>query len=322
MLPEEFIALRRPAWQRLTELIERSQGVGLRTLSAPELQELGRLYRLSTSDLALARRDFPNHAVTTYLNDLVGRGHGVVYREGGARWGQVAGYFTTLLPRTFRETWRFTAVAALLFWLPALLSFVLVVGSIATPTQIMPGIDPVLRAIRDGEEWWLRINEEGRALSGSGIMTNNIRVSFLAFAGGMLIGLGSVYVLILNGLLFGTISGAAYVADFADNLWGFVTAHAPVELSVVAIAGGAGLQLAWGFLRPGLLTRRAALLLAARRALILVGGCVPLLVVAGIIESFISPASLPYAVKLATGLLSGVAMYAWLLLCGRKTLTP
>jgi uncharacterized membrane protein SpoIIM required for sporulation len=321
MLPEEFIQLRRPSWQRLTQLIEQAQGVNLRGLGAEELQELGRLYRLSTSDLAVARRDFPSHQVTGYLNDLVARGHGVVYREGGARGRHILSFFSTLVPRTFRATWPFSAVAALMFFLPALISFVLVRGEAVEPGQIVPGIDHVLRQIRDGEEWWLRINEEGRAASSSFIMTNNIRVAFIAFAGGMTFGLLTIWTLLQNGLLLGTISGAAALADFADNLWGFVTAHAPVELSVICIAGGAGLQMGWAIFRPGLHTRRAALTLAARRALILIGGCVPLLVLAGLIEGFVSPAPLPFAVKLAVALLSGGAMFAWLLLSGRA-LTP
>jgi uncharacterized membrane protein SpoIIM required for sporulation len=318
MLVEDFIQMRRASWERLTELIARAQGVSLHGLSAEELQELGRLYRLSTSDLAVARRDFPSHQVAGYLNDLVARGHGVVYREGGTRGQQILAFFSALVPRTFRATWPFTAVSALMFFLPALLSFVLVWGEAVEPTTLVPGIDSALRQIRDGEEWWLRINEEGRAASSSFIMTNNIRVAFLAFAGGMLLGLFTVWILIQNGLLLGTLSGAALLADFADNLWGFVTAHAPVELSVICIAGGAGLQMGWAIFRPGLLARSAALMLAARRALILIGGCVPLLVLAGTIEGFVSPAPLPYAVKLATALLSGGTMFAWLLLAGRK----
>ena len=91
-----------------------------------------------------------------------------------------------------------------------------------------------------------------------------------------------------------------------------------IELSVIFIAGGAGLQLGWSVLRPGLLTRRAALAIAARRAIIILIGCVPLLVIAGTIEGFISPSSLPSLFKYAVSLLSGVLLYAYLLLVGRE----
>lgn len=320
MLPEDFIQLRRASWERLTQLIARGRGGSLQGLSADELQELGRLYRLSTSDLAVARRDFPKHAVTGYLNDLVAQGHAVVYQEGGARGRQILDFFRQVLPRTFRQTWPFTAFSGLLFLLPALISFVLVFSQTTPANQVVPGIDPVLRMIRDGEEWWLEINESGRAASSSAIMTNNIGVTFTAFAGGALLGLPTIYVLITNGLLLGTIAGAAALNDFSANLWGFVTAHAPVELSVIAIAGGAGLQLGWAVLRPGLLTRRSALVVAARKALILIGGCAPLLVLAGLIEGFVSPSALPYAAKLGVALLSGGLMYGWLTLAGRSSI--
>jgi uncharacterized membrane protein SpoIIM required for sporulation len=91
-----------------------------------------------------------------------------------------------------------------------------------------------------------------------------------------------------------------------------------IELSVIIIAGGAGLQLGWAVARPGLITRRAALVLAARRAVRLILGCALLLVVAGLIEGFISPSDLPLTVKLAVAVLSGVALYAYLLLAGRE----
>jgi uncharacterized membrane protein SpoIIM required for sporulation len=104
---------------------------------------------------------------------------------------------------------------------------------------------------------------------------------------------------------------------FAANLWGFVAAHGTLELSAIFIAGGAGMQLGWAIARPGLLTRRAALLLAARRAALLLLGCVPILAIAGTIEGFLSPSDAPLWVKLAVSLLSGVLLYSYLLLAGR-----
>jgi uncharacterized membrane protein SpoIIM required for sporulation len=150
-------------------------------------------------------------------------------------------------------------------------------------------------------------------------MTNNIRVTFLAFAGGVTLGLFTLYVLLMNGLLLGAVAGVAQRFDFADNLWGFVAAHGVVELSVIFIAGGAGLQLGWSVLRPGLLTRRASLVVATRRAVYLLFGCVPLLVITGVIEGFVSPSQvLPLWVKLLVALTSGVLLYSYLLLAGRS----
>ncbi|MCU0491915.1 MAG: stage II sporulation protein M [Chloroflexaceae bacterium] len=316
MLAEDFIAQKKSSWERLTALLGRAGG-NLTSLSADELQELGRLYRQATSDLAVARRDFPRHPVSSYLNGLVARGHSQVYRERSARLRQLLAFFTHSLPQTFRATWGYTLAAALMFFLPALVCFFVTWRNPDAANIIIPGLEDVVTNIRNGEEWWQRINDDGRAASGAFIMTNNIRVAFLAFAGGVLFGLLSLYVLALNGMLLGSVAGAAQHFDFADNLWGFVAAHATIELSVIFIAGGAGMQIGWALLRPGLLTRRAALVLATRRAFILLVGCVPLLVIAGLIESYISPSSLPVAVKLLVSLGSGVLMYGYLLLSGR-----
>jgi len=101
-----------------------------------------------------------------------------------------------------------------------------------------------------------------------------------------------------------------------------VAAHGPIELTVIFIAGGCGLMLGWAMLRPGLLTRRDSVMLAGRQTIVLIGGCVPLLVIAGLIEGFISPSDLPGYVKAAVALADGTVLYAYLLLAGRETSPP
>ncbi len=316
MIAEDFIARKRTSWERLTTLLNRSQN-SLSNLSAEELQELGRLYRQATSDLAVARRDFATHAVNAYLNGLVARAHGTIYRDKSPRLQQLRIFFTSTFPRIFRETWGYTLASFLMFLLPALVSFIIAYRDPDALSLLMPGAQSVISDIREGREWWLRINEDGRAASASSIMTNNIRVTFLAFAGGILFGAFTLYVLAMNGILLGGVAGAAQHFGFADNLWGFVAAHGTVELSVIFIAGGAGIQLGWSIFRPGLLTRRAALVIAARRAAQLLFGCVPLLVIAGLIEGFISPSNLPLAFKLLVSIGSGILLYGYLILAGR-----
>jgi uncharacterized membrane protein SpoIIM required for sporulation len=150
------------------------------------------------------------------------------------------------------------------------------------------------------------------------IMTNNLQVAFLAFAGGTLFGLGTALVLVWNGLSIGAVAGLASLYGLGPELADFVAAHGGIELSVIFIAGGAGLRLGHALLRPGLLPRRQALTGAARRAVRLLFGCVPLLVVAGTIEGFLSPSPLPTGLKLAVGAGSTAVLYAYLLLAGRS----
>lgn len=316
MSPDEFINRKKPTWERLAGLLDRS-GAGLDALSAAELQELGRLYRQATSDLAVARRDFARHPVSAYLNGLVARGHGAIYREGGGGPGQIVAFFTHSFPQAFRATWVYTLVAFLMFFLPAVAAYIVTLRDPGLAGVLLPGSEPIIDAIEAGEEWWLRINEEGRAGSAAQIMTNNIGVAIRAFAGGVLFGVYTLFILAYNGLLIGVVGGAAQRFGFAANLWGFVAAHGVLELSVIFIAGGAGLQIGWAMLRPGLLTRRAALVVAARRAVLLLLGCVPIFILAGIIEGFISPSPLPVAVKLLVAALSGIALLIYLVGVGR-----
>lgn len=317
MIAEDFITAKKTNWERLTVLLNRSQHGGLAALSAEEITELGRLYRSVTSDLAVARRDFPNHRVSEYLNGLVARAHAAVYQGRALRGRGIWEYVAVTLPRTFRETWPYTLVAFLMFLLPALVAFVIAYRDPTGATALFPGAEQVIEDIRNKREWWKEINEQGRAFSGTQIMTNNIQVSILAFAGGVLLGTLTLFVLAQNGLLLGIVAGASQALGFAGNLWGFVAAHGVVELSVIFIAGGAGLQLGWSIVRPGLLTRRAALTVAARRAVYLLLGCIPLLVIAGLIESFVSPSNLPIAAKFAVAIGSGALLYSYLLLAGR-----
>jgi uncharacterized membrane protein SpoIIM required for sporulation len=201
--------------------------------------------------------------------------------------------------------------------LPALVAFVLSSQAPEDGVRLMPGMEGVIEDIRARREWWDSLNDMGNGTGAGMIMTNNIQVCILVFAGGMTMGILSLYLLYNNGIMLGVVAGAAHALDFANNLWGFVAAHGTLELSMIFISGGAGLQLSWALLHPGLLTRRNALAVAARRAAVLMGLVVVLLVVAGMIEGFISPSSLPLWFKFGVSLVSGVLLYAYLLLAGR-----
>lgn len=318
MVAEDFVAAKRPNWQRLEQLLAKAQSARLQSLTADELYELGRLYRQATSDLAMARRDFPQHRVTEFLNGLVGRAHGAIYRNEATTWGRLRDFVLVTLPQTWRATLPFTIVAFLFFAVPALIAFAVSFrpGMEREMALLFPGADFLAERIKNSEEWWLDINN-ARGGNAALIAGNNILVTLQAFAGGMLFGLLTIYAMVFNGLMLGTVAGLSAQFGFSSRLWGFIAAHAAIELSVIFFAGGAGLQLAWAILHPGLLARGAALRVAAGRAIIIMIGCVPLLMVAGTIEAFISPSSLPVWVKLLVSAGTGVALYSYLLGVGR-----
>jgi uncharacterized membrane protein SpoIIM required for sporulation len=315
---EKFYQSRQNDWKQLTELLDRSQQA-LAQLSPEEVKMLGKLYRAATSDLAVAQREFPNQPVTTYLNQLVARGHAVVYRSEPLALQRIIRFVKEGFPRTFRETFPFTLTAMLLLVLPALIAGLLTNWQPEASVWLLPPqVQSLIPQIED-QDLWTDIPIEERPYASSFIMTNNIRVSFLAFSGGITAALLTVYVMIFNGLLIGGLLGLTSHYDVGFELGTFMVGHGVIELTTIFIAGGSGLMLGWAIIHPGLLRRRDALTLAARKALRLVIGCVPLLVIAGVIEGFISPnEEIIWPLKWAVGGVTGLILYSYLLLAGRE----
>lgn len=315
MTPNELLQTRKDDWERLTLLINRVQRGQIAALSEAELVELGSLYRAATSDLAVAQRDFPRHDLAQYLNQLVGRAHPFVYRGDPVVWRQVKAFYLHGFPRLYRELAPFILVASLLFFGTGLLFYFV---TLANPDAADYVLSPRLIAyIKSGHLWFKDSNTAG-VTEATFIMSNNIRVAFFAFAGGMLLSLFTIYVLVSNGLILGGVIALMQVYGHAAPLWEFVIGHGVLELSEITMAGGSGLMLGYAVLQPGLLSRRNALVLAAQKSVRLLLGSVPLLVVAGIIEGLVSPSDAPAWIKYAIGITTGVVLYGYLLLAGRR----
>lgn len=315
---EDFYKTRQAEWKQFAQLLERSQK-NIQQLSPQDVQMLGRLYRAVASDLAMAQREFPRHQITTYLNQLVARGHAVLYRSKPLALNRLRRFVTTTFPRVYRQTFPFILTAALLLVVPALAAGIVTNWQPeASQWLLPPQVQQLLPSI-ERQELWTEIPIEERPYTSSFIMTNNIRVSFLAFGGGVTAGLLTVYAMTFNGLILGGLTGLTSHYGVGFELWTFVIGHGVIELSTIFIAGGSGLMLGWAIIHPGLHRRRDALALAARRAVRLVIGCVPLLVIAGLIEGFISPnEALSWPVKWGVGLATGLLLYGYLLLAGRQ----
>jgi len=322
MQANQLYLSRQADWQQLTQLLDRSRG-GLNKLTPDEVETLGRLYRAATSDLALAQRDFPTDRVTTYLNQLVARTHAVIYRSEPLAANRLKRYVTTTFPRTFRAALPFVAIAALFFILPALAAGLWTNANPEAARWMLPAQVQRLIPMIEQQQLWTEIPIAKRPYASAFIMKNNIQVSILAFGSGILAGVVTAWLMIFNGLLLGGLTGLTAHHDVGFELWTFVIGHGVVELSVIFIAGGSGLLLGWSLLQPGLLRRRDALMLAAQQAVRLIVGCVPLLIIAGLIEGFISPAEfIPWPIKWGVGLVSGAILYSYLFLAGRERKSP
>jgi len=313
MNADEFYQSRKQEWEKLNALLQRAQK-DVRNLSTSDIEQLASLYRATSADLALAKRDFPGHRITKYINQLVARAHSVLYQGEPLAWNKIKNFFLRGFPRLFRETFIFTFSAFLLIVIPGIIAGSITTRSPQAASWLLPAeVQDLIPTIED-KELWVDIAIEERPYAASFIMQNNIRVSFLAFSSGVTGGLLTLWVMVTNGLILGGLLGLTSHYGIGFDLATFVIGHGVIELTVIFISGGSGLMLGWAILRPGLMRRGDALMVAARKAVQLLGGAIPWLVVAGMIEGFISPSEvIPWQVKWAVGILSGLAMYSYLL---------
>jgi uncharacterized membrane protein SpoIIM required for sporulation len=315
---DDFYESRKQEWEALNTLLQRAQK-DVRGLSTSDVEQLASLYRAASADLALAKRDFPKHRVTKYLNQLVAHAHSMLYQGEPLAWNKLVDFALRGFPRLFRETFIFTFSAFLFFIIPALIVGFFIATSPQSASWLLPPEVQGLIPIVENKELWIDIPVEERPYTSTFIMQNNIRVSFMAFASGVTGGLLTLWVLVTNGLILGGLLGLTSYHGIGFELATFVIGHGVIELSVIFMAGGSGLMLGWAILRPGLMRRRDALMIAAQKSVRLLSGAVPWLLVAGAIEGFISPSeTIPWFIKWTVGILSGILMYSYLFLAGRE----
>jgi uncharacterized membrane protein SpoIIM required for sporulation len=314
-LSSQWIEKRKAHWTRLEALLALGQR-GVSRLAHNELRELALLYRQTAADLSTAREHRADAQLARHLNQLLGRAHNLIYSGQPPRPRGLVGFYTRTFPQTFRATWRYSFAATALFVLGA------IVGS--GVSLVDPGFQrfilggPMMDTIERREMWTHGILTI-KPLASSAILTNNLSVSFAAFAMGVTAGLGTAWMMVLNGLLIGVVGTACFRAGLSLSLWSFVAPHGSLELPAIFIAGGAGLLLGHGLFDPGLLPRREALAESGGRAIRLLLGVIPLLIIAGAIEGFISPVAIPPAPKFVIGAAMLVLLVLYLTLAGRAT---
>lgn len=306
-----FVEPRRGRWRRLDALAEQGPR------DAAGWSELATLYRSVCSDLAAARsRGMPDDVVR-YLDQLASRAHNQLYgvrRAGGTSWmALVAADF----PRELRKEWRFFLLASLLFYGPFLVG---ALGSLADPrfaTLILPEGNLTQMEQMYAEEIG-RGGGQDAAMAGFYVW-NNIGIAFRCFATGAVFGLGSVFFLVYNGLMIGTVFGHLGSVGLIDNLIAFTSGHSAWELTGICVSGTAGLKMGWALIATEGRTRAGSLRAVGPSLFRLIVGTTALLAVAALIEGFWSASPLPMPVKLGFGAVQIVLVAVWLGFGGRGT---
>ena len=278
---ERFLNEREPAWEELAQLVAKAKKRPER-LGPDGVRRLGAAYRAAAADLALARRSFPGDPVVQRLEQLVARARHLVYAAPAKRVSLA--YFVR------RGYWRLVAerpyvllAATALLFAPAALAGAWALDDPGAAGGLVP---PEFRSVTETEQPWEDLPAGEQAAFSSYVLTNNIRVTALAFAGGIAVGLLTAFVLVANGMILGAVAGLMIEQGNWQAFVHLVVGHGVLELSCIVVAGAAGLRFGWAIVEPGRQTRLASAMREARRSVALVLGTAPWLVVAGVIEGF------------------------------------
>lgn len=301
----DFIAKRKPSWDALAAILARASG-GVRRLPPGDLRAVGPLYRRAAADLAHARLRGGDPDLIAYLNDLVGRAHGLLYAERGPGWTRLWRFVSLGFPRLVQRRRVYVLLAAALFFGGGVVGAVVVALKPDTLRVFAP-------AQAEDPAYYAKVEENfvPEAIKSAGYMTHNTQVAITAFAIGMLGGFPTLLVLFLNGLPIGALAVGQQNAGYAGAFWSFIFPHGFVELTAIFIAGGAGMMVGHALVAPGELSRADALAVAGRDAAKLLFGVALLLVIAGIIEGSLSPSSLPRPAKFGFGILTALGLWAY-----------
>ena len=302
-------------WRRLQELVDQAGRRGLTSLGAGELEEFTVLYREVVADLARAHTYGGSLRLCFHLERLAAEAHNLFYRDAREASGTLH-WLRRGFPATLRAHGRYALAAAALLFLPAFITYAGVQANPELARTLIP-VAMITRAEEAGDrlargEQYVDIPPVQMSVFSSQIMTNNIQVAFMAVAGGVLAGMGTLAILVFNGIHLGSVF-ALYGLEGAQRLlWIFVLPHGVIELTAIVVAGAAGLVIGKTLVAPGRRSRARALQDEGHTVLSLVAGAAVLLVIAGLVEGFVSPAVAPDAFKIGFAASLAVLLFLYL----------
>jgi uncharacterized membrane protein SpoIIM required for sporulation len=309
ILSNQWILKRRPYWDRLSSLLAQSDSSGLDQLSRAELQEMALLYRQVAADLSVLRQDPTSRTYAQHVNQLLARAHHIIYSGQKTNLLTIFRFLRDEYPAIFQRQIGYVAASLLVSTAFGLLGAAL---TSARPEFMRHFVGPEMIATMERHTMWTESVVSVAPLASSAIMTNNLSVSFITFAGGIVFGLGTFLALFQNGIMLGVIGAACHHYEMSLALWSFVAPHGSLELPSILIAGAAGFRLGHSMLFPGPLRWKESVARGGVEATQLVSGIIPLLVIAGSLEGFFSPSHAPIWLKFTVGGLLFLLLNLWL----------
>ena len=311
---DAFIEANRDTWARLEELVRRA-GSSATRLSANEVDELVQLHLRVSSQLSTTRTHLADPDLAAHLSRLVARSSAVVHGTRPRTLATLLRGITEVFPAAVWHARTAILISTLVF----VASFAAMTVWLAVSPEAVAAMGPEeFRQSYLEEDFEAYYSAEPATAFAARVFTNNAAVGALAFGSGILWGIPTLYVLLLNGINVGLAAGLFHAADDAAHFWGLILPHGLLELTAVFIAGGAGLKLGWSAIQPGERTRRESLAEEGRRSVSIVLGLVLVFLVAGLLEGYITPQ--PWSAPLRVGIGAAVwaAVTGWLILAGRS----
>jgi uncharacterized membrane protein SpoIIM required for sporulation len=304
---DSYIAKYRPEWQRLEQACA-GGGSGLAKRPGEEIEEVVRLYQRVSAHLAEVQARFRDPRLRGYLNGVVIRAHGAIYSSRPRTLAGAVRWFGPRYRKAIRRTAPFILAAAALLVIVAVACLLWVNGSREARAGLLPAFARG-QIRRSGGRTDFGIPN---AAVSTFILINNVQVAFLAFALGITLMLGTLYMVIQNAVLLGVLAGAYTAFGRAGAFWTLILPHGLLELTAICIAAGAGMRMGWALIDPGDRPRSRALAEESRDAVLVVLGVVPAFVLAAIIEGFVT-GNVPGPVALALGAVVWIGYMAFLI---------
>ena len=273
-------------------------------------------YRRVCKHLALAKDRMYSAHIVERLNEMAMRGHQLLYRSRSGALQGFGRFFASTFPKAVRREWRLVLLCHLLFYGPLFGMMFAVHRDEAIIYSVMP--PDSVRAFENMYESSLdREPGDDFAMFGYYIY-NNVGIAFRTFAGGLLAAIGSIFILLFNGVMIGSLMGHMWAGPAQDRFFGFIVGHGSFELTAIVLAGVAGFRLGLALLFPGRLSRRESLRQAGAGAVTITWGMAFMLVLAAAVEAFWSPRQFPVELKYGVGGALWLLILIYFLFAGRN----
>ena len=276
-----FLKLNAEKWKKLEGLLNNSEPVDADIYAG--------LFLEITDDLSFARTHFPGSKTTQYLNGLAGKLHQEIYRNKRTDKNRLVTFWKTELPTLYANHRNSLLYSFVIFSIAVMIGTVSTLNDTSFVRLILGDgyVNMTEHNIEKGDP--LAVYKDARQLQMFfGITLNNIRVSFLCFSAGILLSVGTAFMLFTNGVMLGTFHTFFYLNSLLGESLLVIYIHGALEISAIIIAGSAGLVLGNSILFPGSFTRRESLQRGAKDGLKIAIGLVPVFIAAGFLESFVT----------------------------------